>query len=120
MDLAVNLLRRLGRHGYHGPRLDDTCVDEAQDLSQVEAVLIMQVVKSPQNLIFVGDTCQTVSTETDFRFQDLISCFTQVLEEQPPKLKSLLINYRSHDGIVQAWAFSSLRAIVLFFDAFHI
>ncbi|CAJ1417193.1 unnamed protein product [Effrenium voratum] len=102
MDLAVDLLRRLGRHGYHGPRLDDTCVDEAQDLSQVEAVLIMQVVKSPENLIFVGDTCQTVSTETDFRFQDLISCFTQVLEEQPPKLKSLLINYRSHDGIVQA------------------
>ncbi|CAJ1352986.1 unnamed protein product, partial [Effrenium voratum] len=102
MDLAVDLLRRLGRHGYHGPRLDDTCVDEAQDLSQVEAVLIMQVVKSPENLIFVGDTCQTVSTETDFRFQDLISCFTEVLHKKPPKLKSLLINYRSHDGIVQA------------------
>ncbi|CAE7493633.1 TRANK1, partial [Symbiodinium sp. CCMP2456] len=107
MDVAFDVLRRLQQHDYKGPPIHHLYVDEVQDLAQIEAVLMMRVLPNPQAIVFVGDTCQTVSSETDFRFKDLRSCVKEIFyptssPEVVKELWSLLVNYRSHDGIVQA------------------
>lgn len=73
MDVAMNLHKRILEFGYQGPKVHHLCVDEVQDLSQVEASLLMMLADR-RFLVFVGDSCQTVSAETDFRFCDLRSC----------------------------------------------
>eukprot|EP00439_Symbiodinium_sp_Y106_P071347 s161_g12.t2 len=116
MDVAFDVLRRLQQHGYKGPRIHHLYVDEVQDLAQIEAVLMMRMVANPQAIVFVGDTCQTVSSETDFRFKDLRSCVKEIFyptssPEVVKDLWSLLVNYRSHDGIASNRVVSLLEEL---------
>jgi hypothetical protein len=113
-------LWRAGAGAPSGGALAHVFVDEVQDLTQAELLLLLQAVPSPRALFLAGDTAQTVSG-TDFRFQDVK---TQLFDEAaarrgagtdangatvppplpPPRLRALVTNYRSHEGIVGASA----------------
>ncbi|KAG8744274.1 hypothetical protein FRC10_010437 [Ceratobasidium sp. 414] len=94
-----------------GPKLDCLYVDEAQDNLLVDIKLLHSLSNNPHGIFMAGDTAQTISAGSSFRFEDL-SAFLWRLEEQDeavqcgkrsaihPTLFHLAVNYRSHGGIV--------------------
>ncbi|KAG9003760.1 hypothetical protein FRB90_011125 [Tulasnella sp. 427] len=91
-------------------------VDEAQDNLLIDTALFRALCPNPHGLFFAGDTAQTVSAGSSFRFNDL-KAFLYRLERRDslvvnrrrkpvdPRFFSLAINYRSHAGIVEPAAF---------------
>ena len=104
-DLVHNLYERL---------LDQKClsfaphriyVDEVQDFTQAELLLLFVCCLNPNDLFFTGDTAQCVMQGISFRFQDLRSIFTSFKEKLPSiqvpgKDNVLVTNYRSHAGVL--------------------
>ncbi|KZW00571.1 hypothetical protein EXIGLDRAFT_145235 [Exidia glandulosa HHB12029] len=96
-----------------GHRIDYLYVDEAQDNLLIDALLLRTICSNPQGLFWAGDTAQTISVGSSFRFNDL-KAFLHRVEEQhqlevgtsaaasaePPTMFQLSVNYRSHGGIV--------------------
>ncbi|KAG8719695.1 hypothetical protein FRC08_002227 [Ceratobasidium sp. 394] len=94
-----------------GPKLDCLYVDEAQDNLLIDIKLLHNLSNNPHGIFMAGDTAQTISAGSSFRFEDL-SAFLWRLEEQDeavrcgkrgaihPTLFHLAVNYRSHGGIV--------------------
>ncbi|KAJ3207541.1 hypothetical protein HDU67_007420 [Dinochytrium kinnereticum] len=102
----------------HSP-IDEIYVDEVQDFSMAELLLLMSVCSSPhKGLAFAGDTAQKISHGSAFRFQDLGALVYRHLEKRystiktkciQPKFMPLLVasylsNFvgsdRSHNGIL--------------------
>ncbi len=81
-------------------------VDEVQDLLQSEILLLSLAVRDPGALFLAGDTAQTVTTGVAFRFADLKAQLwaAQPQHSAPVQLRTLDVNYRSHNGIVAAAA----------------
>ncbi|KAG6919462.1 hypothetical protein DXG01_005721 [Tephrocybe rancida] len=92
--------------GVMGQKIDQLCVDEAQDNLLIDAL---------HGLFWAGDTAQTISVGSAFRFDDLKAFLFRVekrrVEKQQrhstiegsqiaPKTFQLATNYRSHAGIV--------------------
>ncbi|KAG8752687.1 hypothetical protein FRC12_011837, partial [Ceratobasidium sp. 428] len=94
-----------------GVKLDCLYVDEAQDNLLIDVKLLHSLSNNPHGIFMAGDTAQTISAGSSFRFEDL-SAFLWRLEEQDeavrygkrsaihPTLFHLAVNYRSHGGIV--------------------
>ncbi|QRV93432.1 UvrD-like helicase carboxy-terminal domain protein [Ceratobasidium sp. AG-Ba] len=94
-----------------GVKLDCLYVDEAQDNLLIDIKLLHSLSNNPHGIFMAGDTAQTISAGSSFRFEDL-SAFLWRLEEQDdavrcgkrnpihPTLFHLAVNYRSHGGIV--------------------
>ncbi|KAG1809265.1 hypothetical protein EV424DRAFT_1328374 [Suillus variegatus] len=92
-------------------QIDYLYVDEAQDNLLIDALLLRQLCKNPDGLFWAGDTAQTISAGSSFRFDDL-KAFLYRVEQQnisvnsagaclrQPAMFQLAINYRSHGGIV--------------------
>ncbi|KAB5592704.1 TPR and ankyrin repeat-containing protein 1 [Ceratobasidium theobromae] len=97
--------------GVPGPKIDCLYVDEAQDNLLIDVKLLHQLSNNPHGIFMAGDTAQTISAGSAFRFEDL-KAFMWRLEEQDeavrcgkrsaihPALFHLAVNYRSHGGIV--------------------
>ncbi|KAG8732236.1 hypothetical protein FRC11_014976 [Ceratobasidium sp. 423] len=97
--------------GVPGPRIDCLYVDEAQDNLLIDTKLLHSLSNNPHGIFMAGDTAQTISAGSAFRFEDL-KAFLWRLEEQDeavrcgkrnaihPALFHLAVNYRSHGGIV--------------------
>ncbi|CAE7813719.1 TRANK1 [Symbiodinium sp. CCMP2592] len=122
MDVAFDVLRRLqlcfGCTGRQSQGREFCSLKLGRTVTKVHAFITSMWTKcrpvpslacpvARLAIVFVGDTCQTVSSETDFRFKDLRSCVKEIFyptssPEVVKDLWSLLVNYRSHDGIVQA------------------
>ncbi|CAE6534820.1 unnamed protein product [Rhizoctonia solani] len=97
--------------GLPGPRIDCLYVDEAQDNLLIDTKLLHSLSNNPHGIFMAGDTAQTISAGSAFRFEDL-KAFLWRLEEQDeavrcgkrdaihPALFHLAVNYRSHGGIV--------------------
>ncbi|KAG8897189.1 hypothetical protein FRB99_008378 [Tulasnella sp. 403] len=91
--------------------LDYLYVDEIQDNLIIDAALLRGLCRNPHGLFFAGDTAQTISVGSDFRFVELKD-FLYNHERRAgrkagpvdPKYFELHINYRSHRGIVNAAA----------------
>ncbi|QRW07579.1 P-loop nucleoside triphosphate hydrolase [Ceratobasidium sp. AG-Ba] len=94
-----------------GPKLDCLYVDEAQDNLLIDMRLLRHLSNNPHGVFVAGDTAQTISAGSAFRFEDL-RAFLWRLEEKDeavtcgkrsaihPTLFHLAVNYRSHGGII--------------------
>ncbi|KAI6165391.1 hypothetical protein EDD17DRAFT_226022 [Pisolithus thermaeus] len=101
----------LGGTPLKGPHVDFLYVDEAQDNLLIDALLLRLICNNPEGLFWAGDTAQTISAGSSFRFDDLKAFQHRIEVDQaahlvreraisPPASFQLAINYRSHGGIV--------------------
>ncbi|KAG8896642.1 hypothetical protein FRC01_011694, partial [Tulasnella sp. 417] len=65
------LMEALQTKGLKGQYLDFLYVDEAQDNLIVDAALLRSLCQNPHGLFFAGDTAQTISVGSAFRFSEL-------------------------------------------------
>ncbi|KAG8902421.1 hypothetical protein FRC00_008572 [Tulasnella sp. 408] len=84
-------MAELQHKGIPGRGLDFIYVDEAQDHLMVDVALLRTLCRNPHGLFFAGDTAQTISLGSTFRFSEL-KAFLYRLERGDP-------------GIVNAAAF---------------
>ncbi|KIO30548.1 hypothetical protein M407DRAFT_20436 [Tulasnella calospora MUT 4182] len=115
-DRAHALLAALQCKGVPGKGVDFLYVDEAQDNLIIDAAMLKALCPNPHGLFFAGDTAQTISVGSAFRFSEL-KAFLYRLERNDthvrggrrvpvdPHFFQLSTNYRSHGGIVKAAAF---------------
>lgn len=106
-DLIINVYKRLLQNPKSLPFAPHRFyIDEVQDFSQAELLLIFVCYLNPNGLFFTGDTAQCVMEGISFRFEDLRSIFT-LFKEKLPDLKVpgednvLVTNYRSHSGVLK-------------------
>ncbi|KAI5991381.1 hypothetical protein EDC04DRAFT_2587409 [Pisolithus marmoratus] len=111
-DRTHSILKALlGGAPLKGPQVDFLYVDEAQDNLLIDALLLKSICRNPEGLFWAGDTAQTISAGSSFRFDDLKAFLYRIEVEQashnvreravtPPASFQLAINYRSHGGIV--------------------
>ncbi|KAI6153131.1 hypothetical protein BKA82DRAFT_4349614 [Pisolithus tinctorius] len=101
----------LGATVFKGRQVDYLYVDEAQDNLLIDVLLLRLICSNPEGLFWAGDTAQTISAGSSFRFDDLKAFLHRIEVDQashmvreravaPPMSFQLAINYRSHGGIV--------------------
>ncbi|TFK51884.1 hypothetical protein OE88DRAFT_1483274 [Heliocybe sulcata] len=109
-----------------GEKFDFLYVDEVQDNNLIDAHLLRSLCKNPNGLFWAGDTAQTISVGSSFKFNDLKAFLHRLERNADPEPKSrstsltpeprtfhLAVNYRSHAGIVKC-AHSVVRLITRF------
>ncbi|KAF9509961.1 hypothetical protein BS47DRAFT_108769 [Hydnum rufescens UP504] len=112
-DRTHAILRKL-QQGISA-KIDFLYVDEVQDLLTVDTKLLRELCANPRGLFWGGDTAQTISVGSSFRFEDLKALIWReerndplvkkgVREAVPSEVFELLVNYRSHGGIVDCAA----------------
>ncbi|KAI6022561.1 hypothetical protein EDC04DRAFT_334245 [Pisolithus marmoratus] len=96
---------------FKGRQVDFLYVDEAQDNLLIDALLLRLLCNNPEGMFWAGDTAQTVSAGSSFRFDDLKAFLHRIEVNQAshkmkeravaqPESFQLAINYRSHGGIM--------------------
>ncbi len=103
-DLVLNLHKRI-KEGTSWS-IHTIYIDEVQDFTQAELLLFIRTCTLPNYMFFTGDSAQSIMRGIAFRFEDLRSCFHQLHQSNshikvPEKPFTLLLNYRSHSGIVK-------------------
>ncbi|KAH9919767.1 uncharacterized protein BXZ73DRAFT_104875 [Epithele typhae] len=107
-DRTHALINAMRTHGVPGLPINFIYVDEAQDNLLIDALILRKLCRNPHGLFWAGDTAQTISVGSAFRFDDL-KAFLYRYEKmnskvdappQTPESFHLAINYRSHGGIV--------------------
>ena len=112
MDVHFNIYKRLKETvipewGFH-----EVYVDETQDFTQAELLLLLRCSLNPNAMFFSGDTAQSIMRGVAFRFCDLKSLFLFAKQEfernnlrspvvVPKRIHQLTHNYRSHSGILK-------------------
>ncbi|KAG8942986.1 hypothetical protein FRC04_003272 [Tulasnella sp. 424] len=115
-DKVGILMREIDVHGVPGTGFDFLYVDEAQDHLIMDAALLRSLCPNPHGLFFAGDTAQTISAGSTFRFSELRALLYRLEREDSyvrrgsrkavdPRFFQLSTNYRSHSGIVNVAAF---------------
>ncbi|KAH9992492.1 hypothetical protein BJV74DRAFT_397873 [Russula compacta] len=111
-DRTHAILRSVMQDGMKGQKIDFLYVDEVQDNLLIDAKLLRTICHNPDGQFWAGDTAQTISVGSSFRFNDL-KAFLHRNEERlkqesagvtvshPPKSFQLVTNFRSHGGIVR-------------------
>ena len=101
--MVSDLWRRLDQHERGGCAIDKLYADEVQDFTQAEVALLVRLCRDPDSLFLCGDSAQTIARGVGFRFKDLRTIWKQLGlgDRTPPKPKSLLHNYRSHQGCLR-------------------
>ncbi|KAI6011661.1 hypothetical protein BKA83DRAFT_630943 [Pisolithus microcarpus] len=101
----------LGGKSFQGRQVDFLYVDEAQDNLLIDALLLRLLCNNPEGLFWAGDTAQTISAGSSFRFDDLKAFLYRIEVNQAshtvreraiaqPASFQLAVNYRSHGGIM--------------------
>ncbi|XP_019859701.1 PREDICTED: uncharacterized protein LOC100635005, partial [Amphimedon queenslandica] len=112
-DLINNIYQRLVK--LESPELPWSIhhffIDEVQDFTQSELALILRLSQEPNGLFLTGDTAQSIMKGISFRFRDLRSLFHLAKTQSAalpspmrisvPRVHELLINFRSHSGILR-------------------
>ncbi|KAG6330043.1 hypothetical protein ID866_9046 [Astraeus odoratus] len=94
-----------------GKEVDFLFVPASQDNLLIDALLLRLICRNPEGLVWAGDTAQTISAGSSFRFDDLKAFMYRIEENQAPYFTGgraisqpssfqLTVNYRSHGGIV--------------------
>ncbi|CAD7695958.1 unnamed protein product [Ostreobium quekettii] len=128
LDLVGHIYRRLQVEGYRGTPVHSMFRDEVQDFTQAELLLDLRTVKDPNGIFYSGDTAQTIARGVGFRFEDIGTLFytegkkwhrsaENEFDVGKPLLKNLLINYRTHSGILNV-ASSIVDLIKRFFPQY--
>ena len=109
-DLVFHLYHRLRQCRVPDWSIHNLYVDETQDFTQAELVLLIRCCRDPNGVFLTGDTAQSVMRGISFRFQDLRSLFFYLNESYKavgvqaevlvPRIMPLIYNYRSHRGIL--------------------
>lgn len=109
-DLVFHLYHRLRQCRVPDWSIHNLYVDETQDFTQAELMLLIRCCRDPNGIFLTGDTAQSVMRGISFRFEDLKSLFFYVQENYKavgaqaevvvPEVKPLIYNYRSHSGIL--------------------
>ncbi|KAG1864912.1 hypothetical protein F4604DRAFT_1683323 [Suillus subluteus] len=114
-DRTHAILKVLQNQKFPGQQVDYLYIDEAQDNLLIDAM---------DGLFWAGDTAQTISAGSSFRFNDL-KAFVYRMERHSSSVSStgapvhqpmefqLVTNYRSHNGIVNC-AHSVIKLITKF------
>ena len=126
MDIVYNLARRAKR--FHENKfatsiasvqatlpIDSIFVDEVQDFTQAELLLLLKLSRDPNNLMLAGDTAQSIAVGVGFRFIDVRQIFYEQFDCAEPALLQLVHNYRSHGGILKLAA-SVVELLYFFFN----
>ncbi|KAI0258663.1 hypothetical protein BC834DRAFT_696808 [Gloeopeniophorella convolvens] len=106
-DRTHDILRKLDDHGLKGEMVDFVYVDEVQDLLLIDARLLISLCRNQNGFLWAGDTAQTISVGSTFTFTQLGAAVWRyqrnMLQRAPrqPQNFQLLVNYRSHGGIVR-------------------
>lgn len=120
-DRTHAILKRLSG-GVPGQMVDFIYIDEAQDNLLIDALVLRTICNNPDaGLFWAGDTAQTISIGSAFRFDDLKAFLYRIEEcgdprDKPrpqPRTFQLAVNYRSHAGIVNC-AHSVIELITRF------
>ncbi|KAF7340216.1 UvrD-like helicase ATP-binding domain-containing protein [Mycena venus] len=127
-DRTHAILRYLEKQGVPGKKMDYLYVDETQDNLLVDTLLLRSICYNPNGLFWAGDTAQTISVGSSFRFNELKAFLYRIeqrrletskypeLYYQPvwqPRTFQLTVNYRSHAGIVNC-AHTVIEVITMF------
>lgn len=103
-DLVFQLYQKLSNIKHHESGVeilfDSLYVDEVQDFTQCEVLLLIQSCKTTDRMFLTGDTAQTVMRDVSFRFKDMKTSFFKEITGKAPLTHKLTINYRSHSGIL--------------------
>ncbi|KAN0138675.1 hypothetical protein V8E53_003663, partial [Lactarius tabidus] len=111
-DRTHAILRSLAQDGMKGQRIDFLYVDEVQDNLLIDAKILRAICCNPDGQFWAGDTAQTISVGSSFRFDDLKAFlhrieermkqqFVQTIASHQPTSFQLVTNFRSHGGIVK-------------------
>ncbi|KAJ3908266.1 hypothetical protein F5879DRAFT_367138 [Lentinula edodes] len=123
-DRAHKILDFFKLQGIPGQKLDHLYVDEVQDNLLIDTLILRLLCHDENGLFWAGDTAQTISVGSSFRFNSL-KAFQWRLEENrrstssnsqaaiEPQTFQLSVNYRSHSGIVDC-AHSIIELITRF------
>ncbi|THU96851.1 hypothetical protein K435DRAFT_754482 [Dendrothele bispora CBS 962.96] len=111
-DRTHAILDYFTSHGIPGQKVDHLYVDEVQDNLLIDTLVLRALCHDPNGLFWAGDTAQTISVGSSFRFNAL-KAFQWRLEQKrskhtslssqcavQPEIFQLAVNYRSHAGIV--------------------
>ncbi|TFY53518.1 hypothetical protein EVG20_g10077, partial [Dentipellis fragilis] len=110
-DRTHEVLKAIQEKGVVGRKMDYLYIDEVQDNLLIDTLLLRCICRNPNGLFWAGDTAQTISVGSAFRFNEL-KAFLHRIEQKssksrmrsasiaPPSTFQLLTNYRSHGGIV--------------------
>ncbi|KAI5991852.1 hypothetical protein EDD15DRAFT_2368613 [Pisolithus albus] len=108
-DRTYAILKALSCNPLKGQPVDYLYVDEVQDNLIIDTILLRILCQNADGLFWAGDTAQTISAGSSFRFAEL-KAFIHRTEEarnmaiqkshRKPELFDLPVNYRSHRGIV--------------------
>ncbi|GBE78672.1 predicted protein [Sparassis crispa] len=110
------------RESVPGKQVDFVYIDEAQDNLLIDALVLRTICRNPETgLFWAGDTAQTISVGSAFRFNDLKAFLyrietnggTEAMTRTQPESFQLAVNYRSHAGIVNC-AHSVIELITRF------
>ncbi|KAK0198135.1 hypothetical protein F5146DRAFT_995722 [Armillaria mellea] len=129
-----NILKYFTEQGIPGQGIDHLYVDEVQDNMLIDTMVLRALCNNPDGLFWAGDTAQTISVGSSFRFnglkafqwniERLIRRAGPIPEEAAdPELDAnnrqemfqLAVNYRSHAGIVDC-AHSVIDLITTFWE----
>ena len=100
-DLVFQLYHKLLNGNYSDEWLfDGLYVDEVQDFTQCEVLLLIKSCNPTSRLFLTGDTAQTVMRDVSFRFKDMKTSFFKKIMPKAPQIHELTINYRSHSGVL--------------------
>ncbi|KAK0443136.1 uncharacterized protein EV420DRAFT_1649415 [Desarmillaria tabescens] len=109
-DRTHSILKHFMEKGVPGQGLDHLYVDEVQDNMLIDTMVLRLLCHNADGLFWAGDTAQTISVGSSFRFSAL-KAFQWNIEDKyrrkhrigaqhPPEMFQLAVNYRSHAGIV--------------------
>ncbi|KAI6106479.1 hypothetical protein EV401DRAFT_513423 [Pisolithus croceorrhizus] len=108
-DRTYAILKALSPNALKEQLVDYLYVDEVQDNLIIDTMLLRILCRNADGLFWAGDTAQTISAGSSFRFADL-KAFIHRAEEigsvairksyTKPEVFQLPVNYRSHSGIV--------------------
>ncbi|KIP05323.1 hypothetical protein PHLGIDRAFT_154223 [Phlebiopsis gigantea 11061_1 CR5-6] len=102
-DRTQMILQSIRKHGVPGEKVDFVYVDEVQDNLLIDTLVLRAICRRPTGLFWAGDTAQTISAGSSFRFNDLPALMFRVEKGQNthnPQTFYLNRNFRSQAGIV--------------------
>ncbi|KAI6095651.1 P-loop containing nucleoside triphosphate hydrolase protein, partial [Pisolithus sp. B1] len=106
---TYTILKALSGSLPKGQLVDYLYVDEVQDNLIIDTILLRMLCRNADGLFWAGDTAQTISAGSSFRFQDLKAFIHRAEAKRnvairksraKPKVFELAVNYRSHSGVV--------------------
>ncbi|CAK0793330.1 unnamed protein product [Prorocentrum cordatum] len=100
------------------PKVDKLYVDEVQDFSPSQLMVLLSTCWDPDGVTMAGDTCQTINAGSAFSFKDIMIAFREGFAERScydaaskAQLRFLHYNYRCAAGVA-FWA-NSVTSLLL-------